>query len=48
MSSVRFLSGPRWALEIACQRPAAWVWGRLCYCAHCHGLGCGGWCRWCP
>ena len=18
-----------------------------CYCAHCHGLGCGGWCRWC-
>jgi hypothetical protein len=21
---------------------------RLCYCQHCHGLGCGGWCRWCP
>jgi hypothetical protein len=19
----------------------------LCYCRHCHGLGCGGWCRWC-
>jgi hypothetical protein len=20
----------------------------LCLCTHCHGLGCGGWCRWCP
>ncbi len=18
-----------------------------CYCTHCHGRGCGGWCRWC-
>jgi hypothetical protein len=20
----------------------------ICYCSHCHGRGCGGWCRWCP
>ncbi len=19
----------------------------VCYCSHCHGRGCGGWCRWC-
>jgi uncharacterized protein len=22
--------------------------GGRCYCSHCHGLGCGGWCPWCP
>jgi len=20
----------------------------LCSCPFCRGLGCGGWCRWCP
>jgi hypothetical protein len=20
----------------------------ICYCRFCRGLGCGGWCRWCP
>jgi len=28
--------------------PAHSVNGRMCWCPHCHGLGCGGWCRWCP
>ena len=31
----------------SCRRTPGWTWC-LCYCAHCHGLGCGGWCRWCP
>jgi len=22
--------------------------GGRCYCSHCRGLGCGGWCQWCP
>jgi hypothetical protein len=31
----------------SCRRPPGWTWC-LCYCTHCQGLGCGGWCRWCP
>ncbi len=48
----RSRSDPIWALKavsgLPSQPPECGVRGGVCYCAHCHGLGCGGWCRWCP
>lgn len=34
-------------LLLACLLVDARLAPRICYCVQCHGLGCGGWCRWC-